>query len=160
MFAAWAGWAILKKFAPLIIGVLVLVTVWGAVMGYGRTRYNQGVTATEAKFAPKLLACATDRDAAFKANKDAEVSIQRLKAAYGDLEIAVKQLEARERVARLRGERIAAELAKKEREFIQEALRLRAIIDGPRAATREEACAGAEVLLTEEARARSGRIKQ
>lgn len=157
--AASAVWRVVKAWWPVIVGFLVLLVVVMSVLGYGLARYNAGKAEAEAKFAPKLAACAADRDGALRANKDAETAINNLKAAYGDLETAVKQLEARERVARLRGERIAAELAKKEREFIQEAQRLHAIINGPRATTAEAACAGADLILLEEAQRRSsGRI--
>lgn len=152
-------WEFVKRFAPLIIGALVILALVGAWMGYGKARYNQGYAAAEAQYVPQLQLCSTARDSAVSANKEAEKTIKNLKAAYGDLEAAVKALEARERVARLRGERLKAELAKKEREFIEQAARLEAIITGPKAPTREEACDGADKILTEEARARSGKIR-
>jgi hypothetical protein len=155
----WAGWQIIKKFLPLIIGALVVLTLIGAIMGYGRARYNQGVAEAEAEYKPKIQACLVARDGALAANKSAMQAIDNLKSAYGDLESAVKMLEARERAARIRGDRLAAEFAKREREYVQEAQRLKAIIEGPRLSP-QEACAGADKLLTEEARARVGRISQ
>ena len=160
MVPAWLTWEAARRAAPLIMGALAVVAIVGMIFGFGHSKYKQGFAAAELEYKPKLVACAADRDKAFEANRAAEQTIKQLKLAYGDLEAAVKQLEARERVARLRGEQIAAELARKEKEFLREAARLQAIIEGPRAATPEEACKGAEIILTEEARLRVGRITQ
>ena len=160
MVPAWLTWEAARRAVPFIVGALCVLGAVGVVVGYGHTKYKAGFTAAEAEYKPKLVACAADRDKAFEANRAAEQAIKQLKLAYGDLELAVKQLEARERVARLRGEQIAAELARKEKVFLQEAARLQAIIEGPRALTPEEACKGAELILTEEARLRVGRISQ
>lgn len=137
-----------------VIGVALMVWRWDA------NRLERAREEGREELRPQLVACAADRDTAIAANKEAEAAIKTLRAAYGELEDAVKMLEARERAARLRGERLKAELAKKEREFLEEAARLQAIIEGPRASSREEACAGAEMILTKEARERVGRIKQ
>lgn len=160
MIPPWLTWEAARRVAPFIIGALIILGLFGVVAGYGHTKYKAGFTAAEAEYKPKLVACAADLGKATDANRAAEQAIKQLKLAYGDLELAVKQLEARERVARLRGEQIAAELARKEKVFLQEAARLQAIIEGPRALTPEEACKGAELILTEEARLRVGRISK
>lgn len=152
-------WYVIKPFMPLIIGVLVVMAFVGVLWAYGSSKFDAGYAKATAIYEPKLKICAADRDMAIEANAAAAKAIDHLKAAYGDLEAAVKMLEARERAAKLRGDRLAAELAAKEREHIQEAERLRAIVNAPKLAP-AEACAGADLLLTEEARLRVGRIRQ
>ena len=136
-----------KAWWPVIVGGLAILVVVMSVLGYGRARFNAGV----ASMKPALEACVRAKDDAIQANKHAQAAIKALQDMYGDLEQAIRDLEDRERAAQLRVDAARAEQARRERELLKEAVRLKSLLERP-AETKEQACVTAAEILREEAR--------
>lgn len=136
-----------KRFWPAIVLGLAIIGIAFSIWNYGRGRYNEGVRVTTEAYEVKLTACNAKVKAVLDANAVAQAAIRTLQELYGDLDTAVRDLQAREIDARARADKALAEALKRERAAVHEIAKLRKIIGEPKVATPELACQASLDLL-------------